>query len=168
MNKPDQRLFEADLLSAAFRNGESKGLWGLAGADVVPADLVWPRRILWMASAPRTNAPDRFYVQLDLTGYRFVPPTGTFWEPATATVMDLLKRQKGKPGSRFAMVFRTNWQNGMAFYHPYDRVAAQSHSQGPQGWSITQPHLVWTSEHTIVDWLEEFHSLLNCEDYLGI
>lgn len=74
------------------------------------------------------------------------------------------KRPKGKPGSRVAMVFRLDWNNGTAFYHPYDRVAAQGHPD----WATTQPHLVWTSDNTIVDFLEEFHSLLNSGDYLGV
>ncbi len=162
---PDQRLFDADLLSAEFRCGVVKDRWGEAGADVIPEGAAWPRKFFWLAAAPRENAPERFYVALDAAGYRLNSPTGTFWDPANKTLLDFGKFPKGKPNSRFSMVFRTNWgESRRAFYHPYDRVAAQSHGQ----WPREQPHLVWTNDHTIVDYLEEFQSLLNCGDYLGV
>lgn len=164
MDKPDQRLFEADLASAEFRAGVLKEYWGLAGTDVLPEEPTWPARVLWIAAASRTNAPERYYVQLDLSDYRSVPPTGTFWDPSTKAPLEFSKRPKGRPGSRFAKVFRTDWENGNAFYHPYDRVAARGHTD----WPKAQPHLVWDSMHTIVDYLEEFHSLLNCGDYVGV
>jgi hypothetical protein len=164
MLPPDQRLFEADLQSAAYRSGAAKGLWAQAAADALPDGVAWPKVFFWMAAAPRHNAPDRFYVALDAADYRSVPPTGTFWDPATKATLELGKRPKGKSNSRFAMVFRTDWENGRAFYHPYDRVAALSH----QEWPKEQPHLTWTSSHTIVDYLEEFQALLTSGDYLGI
>ena len=164
MEKPDQRLLEADLLSAEFRTGVAKGYWNLAGTDVVPEEPAWPNRVFWLAAAARTNAPTRFHILLDLTGYRTVPPTGAFWDPGTKTMLELPNRPKGKDGSRFAKVFRTDWEGGRAFYHPYDRLAANSHPE----WSKDQPHLVWTTNHTIVDYLHEFHTLLNHGDYHGI
>ena len=124
MEKPDQRLLEEDLSSAEFRTGVVKEFWDLAGAEVVPEGLAWPTRVFWMAAAARANAPARFFVLLDLSGYRSVSPTGTFWDPTTKSTLDLSKRPKGKPDSRFAKVFRTDWESGLAFYHPYDRVAA--------------------------------------------
>ena len=164
MDKPDKRLFEEDLASVEFRSGAAKGMWGVTPPDMVPSDLVWPKRILWILAAPRENAPKRFHMYLDADGYRSVPPTGTFWDPSTGSVLEVAKRPKGKKGSRVEKVFRIDWQKGSAFYHPYDRVAAHGHTN----WAQEQPHLVWTSEHTIVDFLEEFYSLLNSEDYVGI
>jgi hypothetical protein len=163
MEKPDQRLFDEDLLSAEFRSGVAKGHWGIPDPEVLPENLAWPNRILWLAAAPRDKSPDQFHVYLDLAGYRSVPPTGTFWDPNTKATLEISKRPKGKPGSRFAMVFRTDWKNASAFYHPYDRAAAD-HTE----WPKQQPHLIWTSNHTIVDYLEEFYSLLNCGDYVGV
>ena len=90
--------------------------------------------------------------------------TGTFWDPASNSTLEFAKRPKGKPESRVARVFMTDWESGRAFYHPYDRVAAQSHGN----WPAEQPHLVWTANHTIVDYLTEFHALLNSGDYIGI
>ena len=157
MKSPSQRLFECDVRSAEFRSGALKEHWGVAAVD-------WPRVILWIGAAPRTGAPDRYHVALDLEGYRAVAPTGTFWDPTTEAMLDTARRPKGKTGSRFAKVFRTDWEEGRAFYHPYDRRAADSHTD----WRTQQPHLVWTSDRTIVDYLEEFRSLLNSDEYHGV
>jgi len=168
MLSPDNRLFEADLQSAEFRDGEACRKWGKAEPDVIPNDdkaKAWPNVFLWIAAAPRANSPNRFHIALDAAGYRTVPPTGTFWDPAKKARLDFTAFPKGKSGSRFAMVFRTNWgESKRAFYHPYDRVAAQSHAN----WAKELPHLVWTDAHTIVNYLEEFHGLLNGGDYLGV
>jgi hypothetical protein len=164
MNKPDQRLFEADLASADFRAGALKRHWGLPGAEILAEQPEWPLRILWVAAAPRSGAPDRYYLQLDLADYRTVPPTGTFWDPATKALLAHDKRPKGTKDSRFAKVIRTDWEGGGAFYHPYDRVAVKGHDK----WLTEQPSLIWDSNHTIVDYLEEIHSLLQCGDYFGL
>ncbi len=156
MKSPSQRLFEADLRSAEFRSGVLKGYWEVAAQD-------WPQVVLWIRAASRQGAPDGYHVALDLEGYRAAAPTGTFWDPATGTMLDAANRPKGKANSRFAKVFRTDWEE-RAFYHPYDRHAADSHPD----WRVQQPHLVWTSDHTIVDYLEEFHSLLNSDHYVGV
>jgi hypothetical protein len=37
----------------------------------------------------------------------------------------------------------------LQLYHSYDRVGAQSHNE----WPKQQPHLIWTSSRTIVDYL---------------
>jgi hypothetical protein len=78
--------------------------------------------------------------------------------------LEIAKRPKGRPDSRCAKVFRTDWDGAVAFYHPYDRHAAKSHAE----WITAQPHLVWTNKHTIVDFLEEFRSLLHSGDYIGV
>jgi hypothetical protein len=162
----DQRLFESDLQSAEFRNGVAKGLWDQAEADALPDAAAWPNAYFWMAAAQRTGAPDRYYVTLNLSGYRNVPPTGPFWDPVKKATLELGKWPKGKPNSRFALVFRTDGFSfsGRAFYHPYDRSPLSDHP----GWPSEQPHLVWTPSHTIVNYLEEFQSLLTSGDYVGV
>lgn len=163
MEKPDERLFAQDLLSAEFRISSEKGHWGLPDSAVLPADLGWPNVIFWIAAAARPDAPDRYFVLLNAAGYRSDSPTGTFWDPETKAILEFSKRPKGNAGSRVAMVFRTDWNNGTAFYHPYDRVAAKGHSD----WPSKYPHLIWTAQHTIVDFLQEIHGLLNSGDYVG-
>lgn len=162
MESPDQRLFKVDLATADFLSGVAKGLWSLAAVGDTDT---WPDAYFWMAAAKRDNAPERYYVRLDMTGYRLAGPTGRFWDPETKQDLPLANYPKGKSGSRFAMVFRTDsWaESNKAFYHPYDRMAAKGHGD----WPCTMPHLIWTADHTIVDYLEEFQSLLNSGDYLG-
>jgi hypothetical protein len=163
MESPSQRLFKADLVAADFLSGAAKGLWGRV--DTGDADT-WPMAYFWLAAAKRESAPDRFVVRLDMTGYRSAGPTGRFWDPETKQDLAFAKYPKGKPGSRFAMVFRTDsWnETNKGFYHPYDRVAAASHSE----WPNAMPQLVWNSDRTIVDYLEEFQNLLNSGDYIGV
>lgn len=166
MSSPDQRLFEMDLQAAPYRMGVVKGLWGQTPSEALPSNAAWPHAYFWMACAPRSNAPDRFHVRLNVAGYRAASPTGAFWDPETKAPLDLTKWPKGKSGSRFAMVFRTAGFAGAggAFYHPYDRVARVGHNEWPQ----QQPHLIWNDAHTIVDYLEEFQSLLLSGDYVGV
>lgn len=167
METPDEALFEEDVASAEFRSGGDKGNWGFAAPEFTE-NFKWPRRLIWIAAAPRTNAPDRYYIALDALGYRTDPPTGTFWDPVVRTMLTADKRPKGKPDSRVSRVFRTDWNSGTAFYHPYDRVAASSHKVEWAEGATNDPRRKWTPEHTIVDWLWEFHGLLNCGDYIGI
>lgn len=159
MECPDEALFRFDLTSAAYRAGVVKGLWGYQdGSD-------WPFAVFWMAATQRDRSPDRYFVRLDLTGYRTKPPTGRLWDPQTRSGLDFSRYPQGAPNSRFARVFRTDWgESHRAFYHPYDRVAADSHSE----WRQQLPHLIWTSDHTIVDFLEEFQSLLTSGEYVGV
>lgn len=163
--KPDQKLFLMDLEGAGFRAGVLSGRWGLADADTLPADMAWPRASFWLLAAERPGAPDRYYVMLDLSGYRAVSPTGSFWDPVGKTMLPAGGFPRGKTGSRFAQVFRTNWPPGLskAFYHPYDRFTLSSHSD----WTTTMRHLAWTERNTITDYLDEFQSLLMGDDYVG-
>src|SRR5947207_2829863 len=137
MSDPDQRLLAADLQSVPFRIGALKGRWGVAEDSARPGDAAWPRVFFWIAAAKRPNAPDRLYVALDAKGYREVPPTGTFWDPVARVILPFAQRPKGRDNSRVAKVFRTDWNNGTAFYYPYDRIAAEGHPQ----WKQEQPHL---------------------------
>jgi hypothetical protein len=114
MDLPDKRLFEADLASAEFRNGTLNGWWGVPdGATLSAVCLPWPQAVLWIAAAQRAGAPARYHLSLDLSGYRAAAPTGTFFDPATGSMLDLAKRPKGRPDSRFARVFRTDWEGGV-------------------------------------------------------
>lgn len=157
---PAQRLMAADLQSPEFLAGAAEGLWGQV-TDPAPA---WPLVLFWIAVPPRPSAPERMHLLLNAAGYRATPPTGTFGDPETGQPLDLTRRPKGREHSRFARVFRTDWEGGRAFYHPYDRVAANSHGD----WAANMPRKVWTPQHSIVDYLDEFHALFQSEDYLGV
>ena len=133
------------------------------GATLPAATATWPRTVLWIAAAPRGRAravlPLARHVRLQsCCAHGNVLRSGDRFDAGAG------EAPEGAPESRFAKVFRTDWEGGRAFYHPYDRVAANSHAD----WSSAQPHLVWNANHTIVDYLAEFHALLNSGDYLGV
>jgi hypothetical protein len=162
---PDQKLFAMDLEDARFRTGVLAGRWGVAEAAVLPEGMSWPHMCFWLQAAERQGAPDRYYIMIDVDGYRSVSPTGSFWDSVGKTMLGASKYPKGKPGSRFAKVFRTDWQPGLskAFYHPYDRFTLSSHTD----WTSTMAHLAWTERNTITDYLDEFQLLLTGDDYVG-
>lgn len=163
MRSSAEIMLEEDLASAAFLAGAHRGNWGLPDPSVLPDACAWPRFIVWVRPASRPKAPERFYFDLDMTGYRGKPPTGTLWDAAKQAVLALELRPKGRPGSRVAKVFRTDWNNA-ALYHPYDRVAADSHPE----WLAAHPNLIWTPQHTMVDYVMEMHGLLNGDCYVGV
>ena len=162
---PDHKLFTIDLEGAAFRTGVLAGRWGLAAPEALPDGMAWPRACFWLKAADRPGAPDRYHIMIDLSGYRAVSPTGSFWDADNKAMLAAASYPQGKPASRFARVFRTDWPPGLckAFYHPYDRFALNSHA----GWPTELPHLVWTEKNTIADYLNEFQSLLAGDDYVG-
>jgi len=161
---PAEKLFSVDLASAAYQSGAAAGRWGVADYSLLPKETGWPKACFWLKAAVRCGAPDRYYIMIDVTGYRSESPTGSFWDPTNKTMLAAAKYPKGKPGSRFAQVFRTDWGPGVskAFYHYFDRFTLSSHPD----WR-NSPHLLWTERHTIVDYLDEFQTLLMGDDYLG-
>lgn len=157
---PSERALIADMESAAYRDGVARGQWGVP-EGVQPE---WPLRYFWIAAAPREGSATRFVIRIDCDGYRTVQPTGNFWDlSGEAFLTDPNRRPKGRPGSTVEKVFRTDWENGTAFYHPYDRKAFGSHVQ----WAGTCANRIWSDRLTIVDYLDEFHRLLNSGDYIG-
>jgi len=164
MDAPDKRQFYADCESAAFRAGVLRGQWDFAEAACVPEADSWPKAYFWLKAMPREQSPDRYYVIVDGEGYRTVSPTATFWDPDAKAALADGARPTFRPGSRAAKIFRTDWEQGRAFYHPYDRVAASGHPN----WRTEIPSVIWTEDHTIVDFLAAFQPLLQGGDYLGV
>ncbi len=162
MLEPAERAFLAHLEDGPFRIGMAEGRWGLADPSLLPDGLVWPISVLWVAAAPREKSPNRFYLRLDCNNYPVDAPTGTFWDLVTKDILAIHKRPKGT--GRVQLVFRTDWEGGRAFYHPYDRVAAASH----RDWATQHPQRVWNRDKTIFDYLSEIYGLLNSNEYTGI
>ncbi|MCW5765166.1 MAG: hypothetical protein KIT68_04235 [Phycisphaeraceae bacterium] len=117
---------------------------------------------LWTKARALKDSPDRFFFKFDFTNYPTEAPTGCLVDPETGELLPQEKRPKGS--ERVAIVFRTNWKDGTALYHPYDRVAIEGHS----AWPTTHPHLIWTPKHTICDLLIELHGLLDSEEYTHV
>jgi hypothetical protein len=155
MDTPDKRALLSDLEDAPFQIGVANGYWGLA-------EIAWPFAVFWVAAALRPNSPDRFFVRLDFQGYPTQAPTGNFCDPTTKEALPSGRRPKGR--ERVEKVFRTDWEGGRAFYHPYDRGAAASHPN----WAQESPRRAWTRDRSIVDLLGVLHDLLNSSEYTGV
>jgi hypothetical protein len=63
------------------------------------------------------------------------------------------------------MVFRRDgWNQGVALYAPFDRVAADGHCD----WAAKHPHLIWHAGRNISFYLEQVYDILNGADYVGL
>lgn len=155
------RLLEADLRSAEFLIGVSKGQWSLE-RDFSEED--WPCVYTWVSAASRDKSPDRLLVRWNVDGYGCQSPTGAFWDLENATFRATNLWPKGRSGSPVEAVFKTaGWAApGQGFYHPYDRQANAGHP-----WKEQNPSYVWTDQNTLTDFISLVHRWLNCEDYLG-
>jgi len=152
---PDERALREDIAAPAFLAGEANGYWAIVA-------IAWPEVFAWIAAGDRKNAPTRFHVRARCARYPHRGPTGTFWDPEGKAPLSHARWPKGR--SRVKHVFRTNWEDGVAFYHPYDGLALEKHPDWPQKY----PKKLWTRNHTIADWLAEFHELLNSDEYEGV
>jgi len=157
VSSPDERLLRADVEGCEFQLGMAEGRWGF-----VPDRCAWPKVVFWVAAAQRAGAPERYYFCLDCTNYPSQAPTGTLWDPETGEGLAFDKRPTGSGNT--GKVFRTDWENAVALYHPFDRFAANSHPD----WKVNCPHLVWGPKRSIVDLLTELYGLLHCEEYSGV
>ena len=156
------RILEADLQKADFLIGVSKNSWGLA-RDLSEND--WPYIYTWIQVGVRANSPDRLLIRWDVNGYGAQSPTGAFWDEEKKDFLPPQKWPKGRPNSPVAAVFKVEgWTApGKGFYHPFDRQANLNHGQ----WLTQNPQYVWTTQHTLTDFIGLVHRWLNCEDYLG-
>ncbi|MAT67946.1 MAG: hypothetical protein CMJ58_00300 [Planctomycetaceae bacterium] len=152
---PDEAAFREDLLVAEFAAGEVQMQWGLAS-------ISWPHVVVWIAAAPRPQSPDRYWFRLNCAGYPGRGPTGSLWNCDQNALLEHRAWPKGR--ARFAHVFRTDWESGMALYHPYDGHALKTHGN----WPAKYPGKLWSRDRNIADWLAEFHDLLNCDEYEGV
>lgn len=153
-----EECFNEHLQSFRFREGVITNKWGLHACD----ELKWPKIAIWVSAPPRNNGPERFYLLFDLEGYPTNGPTARLWNPETKKNLEDSKRPKG--AKDVDMIFRTNWNNGNALYAPWDRLAIKGHTK----WKTQFPGLVWTSSHTIVDYLNPTCEALHSDDYHGL
>ena len=151
---PDRRALEAHLTSAEFATGVEQGAWELLAYD-------WPVAVIAVSASSRPNAPNRFALRIDLTGYPVSAPTSTPWDAERDAVLAPSCRPKGE---NVGMVFRSDWEGGRALYAPYDRVALAGHG----GWLSAHPRYAWNATRTLSWLLWRVFDLLNCDDYVGV
>jgi hypothetical protein len=158
-NSPDLVAFLQDLDSAEFVDGIANSHWGLVCIE-------WPIALCWIAPAKRAGGPNRFFVRMECSGYPHARPTGTIWDIDKNARVENALWPKGR--ARIAAIFRLDWKDGCAFYHPYDRIAFDDHMKNGNDWTKKYPNKLWTPKHTIVHWISEFHELLNTNEYTGV
>src|SRR5690606_18657034 len=143
LTTPDERTFRAHLERAQFQAGVDRGRWRVVSVS-------WPHAVIAVAAAPQPNSPAEFHLRFDLTGYPRQAPTATPWDSGTGTVLAAQKRPRGEI---VGVVFRADWNNGVALYAPYDRVALGSH----RDWAAKYPGDAWTSDRDITFVLGHLH-----------
>lgn len=153
----DEECFREHLVSFDFREGAELGKWGLHEDETVR----WPHAVIWVAAAPRGENPLRYYLFFNLDHYPMTGPTAYVWDCEKQAKLELAKWPKGT--GNVQMVFRTNWNDAVALYAPWDRLAADGHPE----WPGKHPGLLWTPKHTIVNYLRPTHELLNSDEYHG-
>ena len=149
MKSPDQRAFEADVGSAAFRLGEAEGRWRLT-------KTTWPHAFI----AVRAKDDLEYVLRLNCTDYPVTPPTGGPWALTENAVLAADRWPPGR-GGRMSAVFRSGWKGGTALYLPCDRESIAAHDN----WRQEMPAEVWRPADGIVQYLEIVHELLHCRDY---
>ena len=152
---PDERSFREHVKSPRFQDGVGRGRWQMVG------DIAWPIVMIAVSAAPRDNAPSKYVLRFDLTGYPEEAPTATPWNPTTGDVLEPDFRPKGV---RVGYVFRPDWENGRALYAPFDRVGLNSHPD----WRKQHPRRVWDSSKDLAWLLQILHEMLNNDDYTGV
>jgi hypothetical protein len=150
---PDERVFRAHVAGARFQSRVDRGDWHLI-------EIEWPHALIAVSAAERQNGPEEFVFRFELSGYPTTTPTATPWDSETNAVLPPAKRPKGY---RVGMAFRTDWNEGLALYVPYDRVAIDSHPN----WRTQHPRYLWDATKDITFYLRNVHDLLNNEDYEG-
>lgn len=153
----DEECFREHLAAFTFREGVDLRKWMLHEDEAVR----WPNAVIWIGAAPRKDSPQRYYLFFNLEHYPKTGPTAYVWNAETKTKLDPSKWPKGTGDVK--MVFRTDWNNAVALYCPWDRLAAADHA----AWGSGHAGLLWTPKHTIVNYLGPTHELLNSDEYDG-
>lgn len=155
--RPDERIFHAHVEGATFLMGQEDGRWRLH-------TIQWPNAVIIVQAAARPQAPGSFAFRFDLSGYPNQAPTARLWDAAAGIPLSAKCFPTGPPGSRVALAFRTDWQQGAALYLPCDRVGLQSHSN----WREQYPRLAWRPDKDITFFLNILYGLLHSSHYKGI
>jgi hypothetical protein len=107
---PDEATLREDLVRGDFLAGELRGEWGLVA-------IAWPYVFVWLAAAQRLNAPGKYHLRLECSGYPACGPTGTLWDEEKGIPLAAALWPKGR--ARVTHVFRPTWENGVSLYHPF-------------------------------------------------
>ena len=143
------RAFEADVLKAPFRLGQTEGRWRLV-------DVVWPFAFIGVIAKDARE----YVLRFNCAGYPQMAPTCGPWDVKTNQILAFDLWPRGR-GGRVSAVFRTDWKGGTALYLPCDRESAAGHDN----WRHEMPSKIWRAAEGVVQYLELVHELLQSRDY---
>jgi hypothetical protein len=151
-----ERAFLADTRKAKFQTGIDKRRW-----RVVEGIAQWPAVCIAISAAARPNAPEEYVFRFELSGYPDQAPTARLWDAQSGVPLDQTKWPGGK--GRVSAAFNPSW-NLAAVYLPCDRVALIGHDV----WKQQHPHLLWSPNGDITQFLWTLYDLLNSSEYEGL
>jgi hypothetical protein len=141
---PSEQAVEADLTSAAFRAGVSRGCWR-------KVSYTFPILVIGIAAVEPDGTSSEYYFRFELTGFPATGPHVTIWDLETNQALNPTKRPKGT--ARVTETFK-EWGHETV-YRPWDRLA------GPHNnWSNTHPSLAWNPLRHLTFILGDIHGLL--------
>ena len=154
--RPDQEMFESQLLLASFQAGLDRRKWMNVNQER------WPNWVVEIKAADRTNAPQVFAFKFNLENYPEQAPTAQLWDVKRSKRLDVNLWPKGN--ARFCAVFNPQWREGEALYLPCDRLAIQGHDN----WKGEHPELIWNPQKKITFYLDIIYDYLNSSCYSGL
>ncbi len=151
---PDERMFRLHLGGGGFVAAERAGRWRLV-------DLTWPHAIIAVRAEPRPDAPAEVALRFELVNYPQDAPTAMPWDLERNAQLDPGLYPKGEVAG---VIFRTDWEGGVALYAAFDRRALGSHPE----WTQKHPRAAWTPDRTIVFYVRQVSDALNGPGYAGV
>lgn len=152
----DEECYREHIAAPAFQDGVARGWW----LDCPEAEK-WPNVLIRLTLPPRPNSPDFLHLRFELTGYPGTGPTATLWDVGRNAKLESAKWPKGV--GDVAKAFRTDWEDMVALYAPWDRRAFAGHTDWPQ----KHPGRCWKPTYTIAHYLRFTRELLDSDDYHG-
>ncbi len=149
----DEQVFRAHLERGTFLNGVDRGRWRLMS-------LQWPYAVI-AVSAPKERGPEEYAFRFECTNYPQTPTTAQPWDFELGQPLSIERWPGGR--EHVERAFNPGWQNGACLYLPCDRVSIVGH----EGWRTQHPHMIWSPEGDITQYLRIIHELLNSPDYTG-
>jgi hypothetical protein len=159
----DLGLFNRDIDSYLFVDGESENKWGIV--NKVNMGQEWPIVYIWIAAANRPLSPEKYFFKFKLDSYPNLAPEIYLWDIENKSNISVTQSPTGK--KNVATVFRyDSWTLGNSYhiYAPFERHAFNTHP----GWDTVYPNEYWKKSDSIIKITEYLYRLLNSKDYEGI
>lgn len=157
---PDIKQFIRHQSDAGYFNGVVSGKWDIYSSDW--ASSPEPCVIIWIAASERLNSPEKFYFRFLIKNYPATAPDICIWDVEANEPLSAIRRPKGI--NNVQMLFRSDWNNGLHLYAPYEREGLRTHPD----WLNKYLDMCWKVSDTIYKPLNDLWFNLNSNEYYGI